>query len=69
MPRLYDKYIILHADDGTFVEGFCFVLKPESDPAARTALRAYALATPDVELENDLLVWLQRFEDEHPQGL
>ena len=40
-------------------------LYPKTDPAARAALRAYAMATPNLRLETDLIVWLQRFEDEN----
>ena len=65
MPGLYRKYYVRRSRDGSPVSGFCFVLKPETDPAARAALRAYAMSTPDLELQTDILVWLQNFEKEH----
>lgn len=48
---LYEKYDV--RKDGESVEN-CFVLEPESDPAARQALWEYASATDDSELENDI---------------
>lgn len=60
MPGLYNKYEVWK--DGLPVEGQYFVLKPSSDPAALAALRAYALETPDIELQNDLLQWIVEIE-------
>lgn len=36
----------------------CFVLRPEKDPAARAALKAYAKATDNKVLARDLTDWL-----------
>lgn len=52
---LYQKYRV--EKDGEPQEG-CFVLKPESDPAARAALLAFADATDDEELAQDLREWV-----------
>ena len=60
---LYPKYDVCRTNDGSPVSDFCFVLKPEMDPAAREALRAYAMATPNLRLQTELIVWLQRFEE------
>lgn len=48
---LHGKYRV--TKDGDEQDG-CFVLKPESDDAARAALKAYASATENDELANDL---------------
>jgi len=48
---LYAKYEVRKHGDP--VED-CFVLEPSDDPAARAALRAYASATDNEELEADL---------------
>lgn len=57
---LYNKYEILK--DGVPVEGRYFVLKPDSDRIAAVALLAYALATPNEKLADDLLGWLREIE-------
>lgn len=54
---LYGKYRIFRAN-GTPVKGRCFVLKPDKDPAAVKALQAYAAATGDAQLRNDLYEWV-----------
>lgn len=53
----YDKYTV-HYADGRPVTGRCFLLDPETDPAARVALKAYARATTDEKLKFDIAVWL-----------
>ena len=55
---LYGKYIIEKAD-GTPLEGFYFVLKPETDVAARAALRTYIEVTDNQKLAEDLAVTLE----------
>lgn len=57
---LYSKYDVFHADDGHPVDEPCFVLKPESDPAAWYALRTYAVCTPNALLAKDINAWLER---------
>lgn len=52
---LYSKYDVVK--DGETVED-CFVLRPDRDPAARVALRAYANTTDDLRLASDLREWL-----------
>lgn len=57
---LYGKYAVF--EDGEPVEG-CFVLEPESDPAALAAMKTYAQATDDHELAEDLEAWIAAIED------
>lgn len=57
---LYHKYNVMK-QDGT-LEPDCFVLKPITDKAARVALVAYALATDDKELSNQLMEWIDKIE-------
>ncbi len=60
---LYQKYEVYRSkgsdkvSPGKRVDG-CFVLRPRTDPIAAEALAAYALATPDDELRDDLFGWL-----------
>jgi hypothetical protein len=58
---IYHKYHVTKADDGSPVIGFCFVLRPDRDAAARRALREYARATPNSILGQDI--------DEYLDGL
>ena len=58
---LYGKYEV--RKDGTPVES-CFVLEPESDPAAREALLRYAEATDNEELADDLREWIAEISTE-----
>ena len=51
---LRQKYRVYKAKDNTPVE-CCFVLRPEKDPAARIAMEAYAKATENKELLEDIL--------------
>lgn len=51
------KYIVRKADTGESVYG-CFVLRPDRDPAAVAALRAYAAATDNNELASDIINWV-----------
>jgi len=60
---LYNKYHVIRAADYSVGQDV-FVLKPKTDPAARDALLAYANATPDIELSNDLLAWLDKLENQ-----
>jgi hypothetical protein len=60
---LYGKYRITKSD-GSPVTGFKFVLSPETDPAAREALRTYAFETPNHKLADDIAVWLMSIESE-----
>ncbi|WP_237560643.1 hypothetical protein [Halostella litorea] len=52
---LHDKYAVF--EDGEPVAD-CFVLEPETDPAAREALIRYAEETDDEELAQDLCDWV-----------
>lgn len=51
------KYDVKKIETGEPVEN-CFVLRPDRDPAAVAALRAYARATPNKALANDILGWV-----------
>ena len=53
---LYGKYTVYKNKDGSLVTD-CFILRPAKDPAAVTALRAYAAATDDAELAVDIINW------------
>lgn len=58
---LYDKYEVW--EDGVPADGRFFMLKPGSDPAAVEALRAYAHATSNMALANDLRQWIWEIEE------
>lgn len=51
------KYIVLKSDTGEAVEN-SFVLRPDKDPAAVEALRAYAAATQNKTLAADIINWV-----------
>lgn len=55
------KYIVFKADTGEAVEN-CFVLRPDIDSAARAALKAYAEATDNKQLSNDIINWVKEIE-------
>jgi len=64
MPKgLYKKYLVYKADTGEEVKEDCFVLIPAKDEAARKALLAYATATEDKTLGEDLMKWLQSLKE------
>ena len=54
---LYAKYNVTKISDGTTVNN-CFVLRPDLDPAALEAIKAYAQATPNKKLASDLYCWI-----------
>lgn len=54
---LYGKYTVYKNKDGSLVTD-CFILRPEKDPAAVAALRAYAAATDNAELAADIINWV-----------
>ena len=54
---LYDKYMVVKAVDGTVVTN-CFILRPDKDPAAVKALQAYAAATENKALADDIYKWV-----------
>jgi hypothetical protein len=70
---LYSKYIVMKADDavemnetglyqGHQIEGECFVLRPDRDPAAMAAMREYAEETTNLQLAADIYEWLAGIE-------
>ena len=54
---LKQKFIVIKADTGELVKN-CFVLRPDRDPAAVTALRAYAEVTDNETLAGDIINWI-----------
>ena len=58
---LKDKYLVFKADTGERV-GNCFVLRPDKDPAAVEAIRAYARATDNETLAEDIYNWVGKGE-------
>lgn len=58
---LHGKYLVYK--NGKPQDG-CFVLKPETDPAARAALEAYVDKTGNERLATDLREWLARIDDD-----
>lgn len=51
------KYLVFKADTGERVDN-CFILRPDKDPAAVEALRAYAKATDNETLAKDIYNWV-----------
>lgn len=51
------KYIVFKSDTGEMVEN-CFVLRPDKDPAAVAALRAYAGVSGNETLSADIINWV-----------
>ena len=51
------KYIVFKSDSGEPVEN-CFVLRPDKDPAAKIAMEAYAKATDNKTLADDITRWI-----------
>lgn len=51
------KYIVFKSDTGEMVEN-CFVLRPDKDPAAVAALRAYAGVSENETLCADIINWV-----------
>ena len=51
------KYVVLKSDTGECVEN-CFVLRPGKGPAAKAALMAYAVATTNEKLAEDIMSWI-----------
>lgn len=60
---LYPKYEVRKADTGEVVTD-CFVLRPDRDPAARSALVTYARVTEDEALARDLRRWAHEIQTE-----
>jgi hypothetical protein len=63
---LYWKYTLINNETGEEVKSPAFILKPETDPHALHALKAYAQS---VHLDNpvlaaDLKAWIERIEDD-----
>lgn len=61
------KYVVLKSDTGECVEN-CFVLRPDKDPAAKAALMAYAAATKNEKLAEDIMSWLSSMDGGQGNG-
>lgn len=57
------KYDVIKVETGEKVNN-CFVLRPDKDPAAVTALRAYARKTPNKALADDIIAWIGAYEQD-----
>lgn len=68
---LYQKFLVTRVSDPESKHEGCryFVLDPQHDPAARSALLAYAEASGSTrpELANDLMEWLAEFDTQDEQ--
>ena len=62
---LKTKYLVFKADTGAKVDN-CFILRPGKDPVAIEALRAYASATDNEILAEDIYNWVGRGKQEAP---
>lgn len=51
------KYLIVKVVDGTYIENSFFIC-PEKDPAAVKAMQAYAAATDNKSLADDIYKWV-----------
>ncbi|MFV0353478.1 MAG: hypothetical protein ACK5JF_14425 [Oscillospiraceae bacterium] len=60
------KYTVSKIEDGSIVEN-CFVLRPDKDPAAKAAMYAYAIATTNKVLSEDIKKWMAELEEEATQ--
>lgn len=54
-----DRYLVIKVVDGTVIEN-SFILYPSKDPAAVKAMQAYAEATNNRTLAEDLRKWVGR---------
>ena len=70
MKGFYPKYIVIKVDGNDNEWRLdaepltdVFVLRPEKDRAALVALQAYADATTNEVLADDLYVWISHIED------
>lgn len=57
MDGLKVKYNVYKVSDNSIVDE-CFVLRPDRGPAAKAALLAYADATDNVALADDIRRWM-----------
>ena len=55
------KYLVFKADTGEMIDN-CFILRPDKDAAAAEALRAYANATDNETLAEDIYNWVGKGE-------
>lgn len=58
MKGLFGKYIVRKRSDNSIVTN-CFVLRPDRDDAAIAAMLAYADATSDEQLAQELRKWAE----------
>ncbi len=73
LPQLYEsgygglkaKYRVFKAKNNEPIDG-CFVLRPDKDLASRAALKAYAQATDNLTLWEDIKKWIEALEGGKP---
>ena len=58
------KYLVFKADTGEMVDN-CFILRPDKDASAVEALRAYANATDNEILAEDIYNWVGKGKPAH----
>lgn len=58
------KYNVTKVEDGSRVCD-CFVLRPQKDIAARKALLAYADATDNKKLKDDIEIWIDDINNDY----
>ncbi len=62
---IYNKYRVKKTDGSPMdPEARYFVLRPNLDPAARVAMRAYADATENEDLARDIFAWMDELDSE-----
>lgn len=64
MDGLKLKYNVTKLEDGSRVCD-CFVLRPQNDIAARKALLAYADATDNIQLKDDIEIWIDDINNDY----
>ncbi len=71
MSMLFDKYIVSKSRGHTDPDAQYFVLRIDTDPAARYALNAYALHIfkNDPKFAAELLAWVERCESASNTGV
>jgi hypothetical protein len=56
---LYKKYTLINNETGKEIEGEAFILRPDRDDTALVAMEAYAEATENQSLKQDLKAWVK----------
>jgi hypothetical protein len=64
---LYNKYTVINNETGKPIEGEAFILRPDKDDMALIALEAYAEATENQSLKQDIKEWVRYLKFERGQ--